>query len=135
LLIKEKTTSSSDSCKISYKSLKTNQIIATLKFGNSYFSKLKGLMFKKKLDYVFVLTLTKSKYRFLSSIHTLFMRFTIDIVFLDKSKAVFEIAQLSPWKLYIPKKPARYVLEMKEGSIETNQIAIGDKLDFVCEYR
>lgn len=134
LLIKENTISH-DKFKISYENSKSKQTIATLKFANSYFSRLKGLMFKKKLDYVLLLKPLKSKHKFLSSVHTLFMRFTIDLVFLDKNKKVLETAQLSPWKFYIPHKPANYILEMEKGAIKKYQIAIGDKLDFVCEFR
>lgn len=92
-------------------------------------------MFKKNLDYVLVLKPAKTKNRLLSSIHTLFMRFTIDVVFLDKNKIVVEITQIPPWKFYIPKISGDYILEMEKGSIEKYQIAIGDKLDFVCEFR
>jgi uncharacterized membrane protein (UPF0127 family) len=63
------------------------------------------------------------------------MRFVIDVAFLDKNKKVIEITQISPWKFYIPKRTADYILEMKVGSIEKYQIAIGDKLNFVCEFR
>ncbi|MCL2114714.1 MAG: DUF192 domain-containing protein [Methanobrevibacter sp.] len=135
LLIKEKTKPSIDNFAIEDNTCKNKQTIATLKFANSYFSRLKGLMFKKRLDYVLVLKPAKSNHRFTSSIHTLFMRFTIDVVFLDKEREVFEITQIAPWKFYIPKRPAAYILEMKKGSIEKYQIAIGDKLDFVCEFR
>jgi uncharacterized membrane protein (UPF0127 family) len=92
-------------------------------------------MFKKKVDYVLVLKPKKDNHKISSSIHTFFMRFTIDVVFLDKNKKVFELAQISPWNLYIPKRPADYILEMEKESIEKHQIAIGDKLNFVCEFR
>lgn len=133
-MIKEETTSS-DRFRVDDENFKHKQVIATLKFANTYFSRLNGVMFKKKLDYILVLKPVKSNYRILSSIHTLFMKFTIDIVFLDKNKRIFEIAQISPWKFYTPKKSANYILEMKKGSIKKYQIAVGDKLDFVCEFR
>jgi len=135
LLIKEKTSTSKKSPVNNYENFKSNQVIATLKFANSYFSRLKGLMFKKKLDYVLVLKPSKSNFKLFSSIHTFFMRFTIDVVFLDKNKKVVEIAQISPWKFYIPKKSVKYILEMKKGLIKKYQIAIGDKLNFICENR
>lgn len=135
LLVKIKVASSSDNCKTTYKNCNHPQVIATLKFANSYFSRLKGLMFKKKLNYALVLKPSNSKYRFFSSIHTLFIRFTMDVVFLNKDQVVFEIIQISPWKFYIPKGPANYIIEMEKGVIEKYKIAIGDKLNFVCESR
>jgi uncharacterized membrane protein (UPF0127 family) len=63
------------------------------------------------------------------------MRFTIDLIFLDKDKKVFEIATVPPWKYYKPKKSASYILEAKKGFIKESELAIGDELDFVCEMR
>lgn len=114
---------------------KTNKKINNLKFADTFFSRFKGLMFKKKLDYVLVLKPAHMKSKRASAIHTCFMRIAIDIVFLDENKEVFEIATLKPWKFHSPKKGASYILEMKKGSVEKYKIAIGDKLDFVCELR
>jgi len=135
LLIKEKTFPSKNNSINNEENFESHQVIAPLKFTNSYFSRLKGLMFKKKLDYVLVLKPSKSNLKFFSSIHTFFMRFTIDVVFLDQNKKVVEISQVSPWKFYIPKRSADYILEMEKGLIKKHQIAIGDKLNFVCEFR
>jgi len=134
-LIKKKASNSIGSYTFNENNFEPNQVISTLKFANSYFSRLKGLMFKSKLDYVLVLKPAKSKHKIFSSIHTLFMKLTIDLVFLDKNKKVVETSQISPWKFYTPKRSVDYILEMKKGSIEKYEIAIGDKLDFVCEFR
>ena len=63
-----------------------------------------------------------------SSIHTHFMRFEIDIYFLDENKVVIDKATLKPWKFYKPKKPAKYILETKKRMLK---IEIGDELEFV----
>ena len=63
-----------------------------------------------------------------SSIHTMFMRFEIDIYFIDENKIVFEKTSLKPWKFYRPKKQAKYILETKKGKLN---LKIGDKLDFI----
>jgi thymidylate synthase (FAD) len=39
------------------------------------------------------------------------MRFEIVLVFVDRSNMVYEIANLKPWNWYIPKKPAKYIVE------------------------
>lgn len=112
-----------------------NEKIANVKFANSYFSRLKGLMFKKNLDYVLVIKPAKPNKRSASSIHSFFMRINIDVLFLDKDKKVYEIKQLKTWRFYTPNTGAKYILELKEGSIKEYNIKIGDKLDFVCELR
>ena len=57
-----------------------------------------------------------------------FMRFEIDVYFLDKNKVVFEKTSLKPWKYYKPEKQARYILETKKDLLK---IRIGDELDFI----
>ena len=63
-----------------------------------------------------------------SSIHTLFMRFEIDIYFLDENRTIFEKTSLKPWKFYKPKKQAKFILETKKDKLK---LEIGDNLDFI----
>ena len=114
---------------------KDKKKIANVKFADSYFSRLKGLMFKKDLDYVLVLKPAETKSKSASAIHSYFMKMTIDVIFLNEEKQVYEIKQLKPWKFFTPSSGASYILELKEGSIEKYKINLGDKLDFVCELR
>lgn len=102
-----------------------------LKCANSYFARLKGLMFKKNIDYIFLLNIKNKNNRFFSSIHTFFMRFKINVVFLDEKKKVLEIAIIPPWRIYFPKFPAKYILEGTCEIFKSYNIAIGDRLDFI----
>ena len=90
---------------------------------NNFIKRFKGLMLKKDID--FALLFYNLKY---SSIHTHFMRFDIDIYFLDKNKIIFEKTTLKPWKFYKPKKQASYILETKKDCLK---LRVGDKLEFV----
>ena len=112
-----------------------NKKISNVKFAESFFSRLKGLMFKKNLNYALVLKPSKVNNRLASAIHSCFMRIAIDVIFLNENKEVYEIEHLKPWNFYSPKSGASYIIELKEGSIEKYKINIGDKLDFVCEFR
>jgi uncharacterized membrane protein (UPF0127 family) len=109
--------------------------LATVRFADSFFSRLFGLMFKKSIDYVLVLKPSSigEKYSYFSSIHTLFMRFPIDIIYLNKEKEVLEIVRLDPWKFHRPKEGASYILETPAGNIAKWGVSVGDKLDFVCK--
>ena len=113
----------------------SNEKIANVKFADSFLSRLKGLMFKKDLNHALVLKPSKPNNRYISSIHTCFMRIAIDIVFLNENREVCEIKHLKTWNFHTPKSGASYIIELKEGSIEKYKINIGDKLDFVCEFR
>jgi len=49
-----------------------------------------------------------------SSIHTCFMKFPIDVVYLDHSFKVLDVETVRPWKLGSLIKGARHVLELPE---------------------
>ena len=104
---------------------KTNDELVNIKIinANSFFKRFKGLMLKKNIDFAMLFSNLKD-----SSIHTHFMRFDIDVYFLDKNKVIFEKATLKPWKFYKPKKQANYILETKKDRLK---LKIGDKLDFI----
>ena len=100
---------------------------------DTFFSRLRGTMFKKKLERGLILTLPNTRSRHGSAIHMFFVRFPLDIIFADEDKNVVDTVSIDPWKTYTPKKPAMYVIEMEKGTIEASKTEIGDKLDFICK--
>jgi uncharacterized membrane protein (UPF0127 family) len=63
-----------------------------------------------------------------SSVHTAFMRFAIDAVFLDRDGRVLKIArELRPWKTAAGRK-AKAVLELPAGEAERRGLELGDRL-------
>jgi uncharacterized membrane protein (UPF0127 family) len=64
------------------------------------------------------------------SIHTFFMRFPIDVVFLNDQDVVVEVVpRLQPWRA-AGVKGARSVLELASGEAESRGIEPGSKLEF-----
>jgi len=114
------------------KSKKTNVGYAEL--ADSFFSRFRGLMLKGSLERGMVLKLPKGRSRRASGIHMFFMRIPLDIIFLNEEKTVVDQVNLKPWQTYTPKKPARYVVELEEGTLKSSDTEIGDKLDFTCEH-
>ena len=103
---------------------RTNEIIKIkIKIADNFFKRLLGLMFKKDIDYG-LLIITK----YGSTIHTSFVKFPIDIYFLDNNKQIFDIITLTPWKSYRPPKKAKYILETKKDQIKLKK---GDILEFI----
>ena len=49
------------------------------------------------------------------SIHTFGMRFAIDAVLLDAEMTVLEVRHLRPWRLLLPRRHVRHVLECAES--------------------
>lgn len=90
---------------------------------DTFFKRFKGLMGKKNFEDALLFTnLTDS------SIHTMFMRFEIDIYFLDKNKIIYDKVTLKPWRFYKPKNRAEYILETKKNKLK---LEIGDSLDLI----
>ena len=92
-------------------------------YADTFFKRFKGLMGKKDFDDILLFTnLTDS------SIHTMFMRFEIDVYFIDENKIVFDNATLKPWRFYKPKKQAKYIIETQKNRLN---LKINDKIDFI----
>ena len=92
-------------------------------YADTFFKRFKGLMGKKDFDHVLVFSnLTDS------SIHTMFMRFEIDVYFIDKNRRVFDKVTLKPWRFYKPERQAKYIIETRKGMLKLN---VNDKIDFI----
>lgn len=74
---------------------------------NSFFFKLKGLMFSKKKTVVFVFNSERKR-----GLHGFFVFFPIGLLFLDKNLKVVEKGVLKPFGIYNSKKKAQFVVEI-----------------------
>ena len=62
------------------------------------------------------------------SIHTFFMRFPIDVVFLDRDQVVVGIeAELAPWRT-AGRRGAKAVVEIAAGECARRGVRVGDRL-------
>jgi uncharacterized membrane protein (UPF0127 family) len=65
-----------------------------------------------------------------TSIHTLFMRFRIDVVFVDGNGTVVEVcSDVRPWRLLLPRLQATHTIEMAAGVATQLGFARGQKLE------
>jgi uncharacterized membrane protein (UPF0127 family) len=63
-----------------------------------------------------------------NAIHTFFMRFTIDIVFVDRQGRILKLCRsVRPWRVRVALK-AFAALELADGSIDRVGIVAGDRL-------
>ncbi len=101
-------------------------IIEKVKIANTIKDKTLGLMFKKEMSgYDGLLILN------CNAIHTHFMRFNLDAVFLDKENKVVKIIRnIKPWRFTKFYWKANKVLESQAGSI-TDSLKEGDELGVV----
>lgn len=85
-------------------------------------ARLKGLMFSKPLTSDHCLWISQCK-----SVHSCFMKFTLDILFVDKKLKVVKIIKaLKPWRLTPLYIKADSVFEFNSGKL--NNIKVGDQL-------
>ncbi|MDR1941825.1 MAG: DUF192 domain-containing protein [Endomicrobium sp.] len=78
----------------------------TIKKADSFFKKFAGFMLKRRPDYAIL-------FENCSRVHTFFMRFNLDILFLDSKGAVAAIKKnVKPWRIVLPVKNAVSILEI-----------------------
>ena len=74
----------------------------------------------------------KTATRMNSSIHMLFMNFEIAVIWLDQNLVVVDTVLAKPWALaYVPKKPARYVIELHPSRL--GDFSNGDQVELAGE--
>jgi uncharacterized membrane protein (UPF0127 family) len=89
-------------------------------------SRMKGLLGKRELIAGEGLLIQPAP-----SIHTWFMRFPIDVVFLARNGAVLKVApHVKPWRMRSCRR-ALAVLELAAGEAEVRRITVGDRIDRV----
>ena len=96
-----------------------------IKYANTFWGRLIGLQFQKKPIIDEGLLITKC-----NSIHMFFMRFPIDVVFLDQSNQVIKVVpHLRPWRIVPPVETASSTLELPIGTIVKRNISVGDTIN------
>ena len=103
---------------------KTQQVIAeNLTLNDTFFSRLIGLMGKRNLPPGSGIILKPC-----TQIHTCFMRFNIDVIFLDADLQVLHIVEnMPPWRISPLFLKARYTIELPANTLK-GSIKKGDKL-------
>ncbi len=116
---------------MSLKNITTNQtIIEQVRIARTPWKKAIGLMFSRKKNHTFALVFSfPVENRIISSVHMLFVFYSIDILFLNKEKIVVDKTTLKPFTLnYTPKKAAKHFIEIPIGL--NKKISIGDKINW-----
>lgn len=91
---------------------------------DSFLTRFAGLMFRKKLPAATGLFLAPC-----NSVHMCFMRFAIDVVYLDKEYNIIKVVKhLRPWIGVSMYAKAWAVLEMTAGEAERCGLEVGKRL-------
>jgi len=97
-----------------------------IKKADTFLKKVKGLMFKKKIEKGLLFDLKKEK-KLGASIHSFFVFTEFDAVFLDENMEIVDINKgIKPFTpLIIPEKPSRYILELPPGKTDQENLEKG----------
>ena len=102
-------------------------VASRMREASNFSERLMGLMFSSELPDCDGLLLNPCR-----SIHTFFMLYPIDVLFLDQDfRVVKTMYELSPWRMTWIYFRATQVLEMKAGSMPRG-IERGEKLEVTC---
>ena len=104
---------------------KTNRVIAhQVDYANDLMSRMKGLMFMDDMIGMDGLIIESC-----NSIHNCFVRFSLDVVFLDKNNKIVKIVRnFKPWRFSKIYFKAKRVLELKEGTLPEDVLE-GDEVE------
>ena len=96
-------------------------VVARLRIADGFWSRLAGLQFRRPLPADAGLLLVPC-----NSVHTCFVRFPVDVVFLDGKGSVLAVRRnLRPWRLALGPRKSHAVLEVIAGSADVQP---GEKL-------
>lgn len=96
----------------------------------SFLCRLRGLTFRRELPDGKGLLIEESRQsRWGASIHMLAVFFPLGVAWLNRERVVVDLRRADPWRFYIPRQPAQYILEGPVGMLES--LVVGDQLDFV----
>ncbi len=110
---------------------KANSVVAThVRFARTFISRGLGLMGRKPLPRGEALLFTGTRMMPANSIHTCFMRFPLDIIFLDADMKVRKVLrEVKPWRMTWPVAGAITAVELTSGACDAlANMEIGDQL-------
>jgi len=102
--------------------LRDGDVLANVEVASSLAARSRGLLGKKSCEGALLLRHTRS-------VHTIGMRFAIDVAFLTNDLRVLDTATLPPYRIGLPRRGGRAVLEAEAGAFERWRLVPGDRLE------
>ena len=102
--------------------LRDGDVLAAVDVAESFGDRLKGLLGRDGIDGALLLRPAKS-------VHTIGMRFAIDVAFCDRDLVVVDTVCLRPHRVCRPRRRTRSVIEAEAGAFERWGLRTGDRLE------
>lgn len=100
-------------------------LVSNARVAYDWFDRLRGLLGVRSLTHPDGLLITHC-----SSVHSFWMRMTIDVVYLDDDFEVKKVvSRLRPWRISFGGRRTSQTLELPAGTIESLGIAAGQSLE------
>jgi uncharacterized membrane protein (UPF0127 family) len=102
--------------------LRDGDVLAAAEVVDDWGGRAKGLLGRDGYEGAMVLPHTRS-------VHTVGMRFAIDVAFCDRDLLVLDVARVAPLRLALPRRRCRTVIEAEAGAFERWGLRTGDRLE------
>lgn len=105
---------------------RSNQVLGQhIRIADTWFKRLVGLLSTPKLKQGHGLWIKPG-----GSIHTIGMRYGIDVVFVDQALKVIKVAtHVAPFRMCFAGWGTRSVIELPAGTVDGDELRIGDQLE------
>jgi uncharacterized membrane protein (UPF0127 family) len=105
-------------------------LVPTIEVAEHWHQRMRGLLGRTKIDDDSGMHIVPC-----NGIHTFFMKFPLDLVFLNRSLEVVKIERdVKPWRTVAGGRGAWSVVELAAGSMN-GQLSVGDKITFETSAR
>ncbi len=102
--------------------LRHDDVLAAAEVVDGFAGRSKGLLGRKGYEGAMVLPRTRA-------VHTFGMRFPLDVAVCDKDLVVIAVIRLRPWRMSVPRRGGRLVIEAEAGAFERWGLRVGDQLE------
>jgi uncharacterized membrane protein (UPF0127 family) len=102
--------------------VRDERVLASVEVADRFGARLRGLLGRDGYEGTLLLRPARS-------VHTLGMRFAIDVAHLDRDLRVLRVTTMRPWRIGRPVAHAHAVLEAQAGAFASWELAVGDQLE------
>lgn len=102
--------------------VRDGEVLATLEVADSARGRARGLLGRNGIEGALLLRPARS-------VHTVGMRFPIDVAFVDGDLVVLATVTMRPGRVGVPRRRARAVIEAEAGAFSTWNLQVGDQLE------
>jgi hypothetical protein len=102
--------------------LREGDVLAGAEVAETFSQRTRGLVGKSSYEGAMVLPRTRA-------VHTFGMRMAVDVAVCDKDLTVLGVTTLRPYRMTLPRRGGRSIIEAQAGAFERWGLRVGDHLE------